>query len=129
MTRKTKPWHEREHYQHGEVDGTGYSVSAGQVLAECLTLKGNYEPQFRADDKRQCQEADEKGAATRTNCWELTQHITRSQENDDCHERHFRQFGPTHADTWNQKRNSNDAEQEPRAKYEGEVDEDSTNDA
>ena len=33
MTWKTKPWHESEHYQHGEVDGTGDAVSAGPVLA------------------------------------------------------------------------------------------------
>lgn len=129
MARKTKPWHEREHYQHGEVNGTGDPVSASQVLAKRSALKRNRKPQLRADQKRQCQEADAQRAAMHTSIRKLAQHIACSQEDDDSHERHFRQFGPTFAYAWNEERNSNHAEQEPCAEHEGKVDESSTDDA
>ena len=126
---ETKPWHDSENYQHDEVDGTGDSVSADQVFAKRSTLEGNREPQLCADGKRQCQEAYYQGAARKMNNRVPAQHITRSQEYDHRHERHFRQFGPTLADAWNEERNSKHAEHEPRAQHQGEISEGSAEDA
>ena len=49
MVLKTKPWHESEHYQHDEIDGTGNSVSAGEELTQSLALKSNSKAQLCND--------------------------------------------------------------------------------
>ena len=70
MTLKTKPWHESEHYQHGEIDGTGNSVPAGQVLAQGLALKSNSKAQLCKDRKSKGEDPNNQGAARQLNCGE-----------------------------------------------------------
>ena len=127
MTLKAKPWHESEHYKHGEVDGTRDSVSAGQVFAQRLALKGDRKAELCKDYKSKGEEPNDQGTAGQMNCGELAQHVPRSEEDSDSHDGHFRQLGPPLTDARHDKRNANHAEQESRAEHDGEVNDSSSN--
>ena len=62
-TLKAKSWHESEHYQHGEIDGTGKPVSAGQVVAQGPALQGDCKAQLCDDRKSEGKKTDDQGSA------------------------------------------------------------------
>ena len=127
MTLKSKPWHESKHYQHGEVDETRDSVSAGQVFAQRSALKGDRKAELCKDYKCKGEEPNDQGTARQMNSGELAQDVPRSEEDRDSHDGHFRQLGPPLTDARHDKRNANHAEQEPRAEHDGEVNNSSSN--
>ena len=127
MAQQPEPWHESEHDQHNEVDGTRDPISASDVLGKGLTLESNCKPELCADRKGQRKQPDYPRPAPQMHFGEASQYVTRCKEDYDRHDGHFREFRPALSDAWDEERNAHDAEHETSAKHDCEVHEPGAN--